>query len=197
MTASASRVLIALAIAGSVVAGVAACGSESAAAPTKSPSPTASATATPEPTASATAAPVGTPVDIDCNALVTPQAVYDFNPNFTLDAGYKPARGTQAADIVAMNGLACGWVNQTSGEIIEVAVANLPDEKLTELKNAFVTSSNSVPTYGVEGYFKLDGTTGEAEAFGGPYWISASSASFYEPGDAVMIVDAALAGLGQ
>ena len=197
MSASASRVLIALALAGLVVGGVSACSPDTPAAPATSPKPTASATTTAKPTPSATAAPVGTPVDIDCNTLITPQAIYDFNPNFGLKDSYKPAAGTEAADIVAMNGLACGWVNQTSGEVVEVAVANLPADKLTELKNAFVTSSNSVPTYGVEGYFKVDGTIGEAEAFGGPYWVSASSASFYEPGDAVMIVDAALAGLGQ
>jgi len=197
MSASASRVLFAFALAGIVVGGVAACAPSPAAAPTKSPTPSASATATPKPTTAPTAAPVGTKVDIDCDALITPQAMYDFNPNFSLNGTYKPAAGTEAADIVDMNGLACGWVNQTSGEVIEVAVANLPADKLTELKNGFVTSSNSVPTYGVEGYFKVDGATGEAEAFGGPYWISASSTAFYEPGDALMIVDPALKALGQ
>ena len=180
-----------------MASGVSACATESDAAPSATPKPTASSSATAEPTPSATAAPLGTAVDIDCNTLISPQALYEFNPNFGLSDSYKPKSGTEAADIVGMNGLACGWVNQTSGEIIEVAVANLPADSLTALKNGFVTTSNSVPTYGVEGYFELEGTIGTAEAFSGPYWVSASSAAFYEPGDAAMVVQAALAGLGQ
>ena len=138
---------------------------------------------------------------IDCNTLITPQAMYDYNPNFGLSESYKPEAGTAAADIVDVEGIACAWINQTSGEVVEVAVANLPAEKLTELKNGFVTTSNSVPTYGdptkIEGYFEVVDGLGQAEAFAGPYWISATSASFYEPGDAQPVVAASIAGLGQ
>jgi len=201
MSASASRVIIALALAGTVAAAVTACAPETAATPDTTTTSTAAPSQTPEPTASATAAPVGTPVTIDCNTLISPQAMYDYNPNFGLSESYKPAAGTEAADIVGVDGLACAWINQTSGEIVEVAVANLPAERLTELKNAFVTSSNSVPTYGdpkkVEGYFELAQGVGQAQAFAGPYWISAASASFFEPGDAQPVVVAAIAGLGQ
>jgi hypothetical protein len=201
MPASASRVIIALALAGAVVTAVTACAPETAATPDKTTTPTAAPSSTPEPTASATAAPGSIPVTIDCNTLISPQTMYDYNPNFGLSESYKPAAGTEAADIVGVAGLACAWINQTSGETVEVAVANLPAEKLTELKNEFVTSSNSVPTYGdptkVEGYFELAEGVGQAQAFAGPYWISAASASFFEPGDAQPVVTAAIAGLGQ
>ena len=201
MSASASRVITALALAGMVAAAVTACAPETAATPNTSTTPTVAPTGTPEPTASATAVPGSTPVTIDCNTLISPQAMYDYNPNFGLSESYKPAAGTEAADIAGAAGLVCAWVNQTSGETVEVAVANLTAERLTELKNAFVTSSNSVPTYGdptkVEGYFKLTDGVGAAQAFAGPYWISAASASFYEPGDAQPVVVAAIAGLGQ
>lgn len=164
-------------------------------APTKSPSASASAT----PTATGTAAPAnpidGTPVTIDCNQLVTPQAMYDYNPNYGLKADYSPAAGSLAAEVKAQKGLTCAWVNQTSGELIEVAAANLPEAHLTDLKNTLVTTSNSVPTYEVEGYFKLNGSTGEAQAFSDPYWIVATSTAFFEPGDAQPIVAAAIAGL--
>lgn len=201
MPASASRVLIALALAGVVAAGVTACAPETGATPQNTTTPTTAPSEAPAPTASATPAPGTTPVTIDCDTLITPQAMYDYNPNFGLSESYKPEAGTDAADIAAVNGLVCGWINQTSGEVVEVAVANLSDEKLTELKNGFVTSSNSVPTYGdptkIEGYFEVAEGTGQAQAFAGPYWISSSSASFYEPGDAQPVVAAAIAGLGQ
>lgn len=169
------------------------------AAPGTSSTPSASATPSSTPSATPTTAPSsavdGIPITITCNQLVTPQAVYDYNPNYSLKSDYKPASGSVAAQVTAQNGLACAWVNQTSGAIIEVAVANLPAAHLTALKNDLVTSSNSVPTYDVEGYFKLDGSTGVAQAFSDPYWIVASSSAFFEPGDAQPIVAAAIAGL--
>jgi len=201
MPAFASRVLIALALAGVVATAVTACAPETEASPEETRTPTAEPSETPEPTASATPAPASIPVTIDCNTLITPQAIYDYNPNFGLSESYKPAAGTEAADILGADGLACAWINQTSGEVVEVAVANLPAEQLTQLKNDFVTTSNSVPTYGdptkIEGYFEVVGGIGQAQAFAGPYWISAASASFFEPGDAQPVVAAAIAGLGE
>jgi hypothetical protein len=160
------------------------------------PSPSATPSATPTPSASAGDAIDGTPVTVTCNELVTPQAMYDYNPNYSLKADYKPAVGSLAAQVVTQKGLACAWVNQTSGELIEVSVANLPAAHLTQLKNDLVTTSNSVPTYEVEGYFKVNGSTGEAQAFSDPYWIVATSTAFFEPGDAQPIVAAAIAALG-
>jgi hypothetical protein len=204
MPASASRVLIALAISGVVVSGLAACAADTEAAP-EATSGASAPTVTATPTPAATEAPEeGTPVTIGCDTLITPQEMYDYDPNFALSESYKPAAGTDSATIVADNGIACLWVQQTSGQVIEVAVANLPDEQLTHLKNDFVTNSMSVPTYGdptkIEGYFlpgATDGDAGQVDVFSGPYWISIDSDAFVEPGDAVPIVDSALAGLGQ
>lgn len=162
---------------------------------TATPSQTPSATATPTPSATPDAAADGTPVTIACDKLISAQAMYDYNPNFSLKSGYTPAAGSLPAQVTAQKGLACAWVNQTSGALIEVAVANLPAAHLTQLKNALVTTSNSVPTYEVEGYFKVNGANGEAQAFFDPYWIVATSPVFFEPGDAQPIVAAAIAGL--
>jgi hypothetical protein len=197
MPASASRVLIALALAGLVTVATAACGTESEAAPTGSPTTSPTAGGTPEPTTSAAPPEESTPVTIACDELITPQAMYDYNPNYSLNEGYTPAAGTEAADIVALDGVACAWVNQTSGALIEIAVAELSDDALTELENRLVTESNSVPTYTVEGYFQMAGTSGQADAFPGSYWISAVSTDFYEPGDAAPVVAAAITGLGE
>lgn len=169
---------------------------------TSTSTPTTTGTSKPTPSASGTAqAPApgntvdGEPVTITCKELVSPQAMYDFNPNFSLKADYSPASGSLTAQVTAQKGLACAWVNQTSGALIEIAVAHLPAEHLTDLKNNLVTTSNSVPTYGVEGYFKLNGSTGEAQAFSDPYWIVATSTVFFEPGDAQPLVAAAITAL--
>jgi hypothetical protein len=158
--------------------------------PSNPPTPSETAKRTPAPTKTADAE--GTPITIGCNELVSPQAMYAYNPNFSLVADFVPASGTPAADIVDLHGLACEWENQSSGEKIDVAVANLSDQRLEALKNQLVTTSNSVPTYEVEGYFEMNGPTGEANAFDDPYWIVASSATFFEPGDAQPIVAAAI-----
>lgn len=199
MPVIAPRLLLSVVLAAVVMTGVAACAPEGEVAtpeqstvPSGTPGATASAVPGAEPGAVA-----NTPVDLRCDELLTPQAVYDFNPNYALDASYTPAAGTDAATIVARDGIACGWVNQTSGSVVAVAVANLPATELDALRNALVTESNSVPTYEVEGYFRVATGGGEAEAFAGPYWIVATSDYFAEPGDAAPIVDAARSALGQ
>lgn len=198
MSASASRILVSLALAGLVAVGATACGSESptagGGAPT-APSETQSPTASPTP--SEAPEQVGIPVAIGCEQLITPEAMLAYNPAFSLNASYTPSVGSEAAEVAKLDGLTCAWGDRGSGAVIEVAVAQLPDEELTALKNSFVTESNSVPTYRVEGYFQLvDDTLGQADAFSGPYWITASSDVFLEPGDAEPIMAAAIAGLG-
>jgi hypothetical protein len=204
MTAPASRLFAAVALAALVAGATAACGTgpddASSASPSASPSPSSSSTSSPAPTGTAAPVPQSAPIDVACDELVTPQAIYDYNPNFGLDKGFTPASGSFAGEIEAAGGLVCSWLNQTSGDSITVAVAQLPDEALTTLKSGFVTTSTAVPAYGappVEGYFQVAGASGEAQVFSGPYWVNAVSASFYEPGDAQPIVAAALAALPQ
>ncbi len=121
--------------------------------------------------------------------------MYDFNPNFVLRASFAPEAGSQAERIVGSDGVACQWENQSSGETIVVAVAQLAQIDLDTLKNELVMSSNAVPTYGDEGYFDVVDGRGEAEVFSGNYWIVATSPAFLEPGDAVMIVEQAISAL--
>jgi hypothetical protein len=177
MSSSASPPVLALALAGLVAVGATACTAQQEASPSES-------------------AAAGVPVAIDCDTLITPEALADYSPGFSLDDAYTPADGSEAAEVAKLDGLTCSWINQTSGMAIEVAVAQLPDADLTALKNEFVTESNSVPTYRVEGYFELVDDSGQADAFDDPYWITASSTAFLEPGDAEAIIAAAIAGLG-
>ena len=136
-----------------------------------------------------TVKPGGTPVTVTCDELVTPQQMYDFNPNFGDDPGYKPAAGSLAATAVADKGIACAWLNQTSGVVIQISVAKPDTANMTALEDAAVTSSTAVPTYGVpQGYFST--ARGEAQVFTGPFWIAAVAPTntFGEPGDPAQLL---------
>jgi hypothetical protein len=194
MAHSTTRILTVFALAGTLLATATACAPET---PTAESTPTASSSA-PEPTPSTTAANEnpGTPINLSCSELVSPQDIYDFNPNFALIDSAEAAPGSQAARALDFLGLACTWVNESSGETLTISAANLTPEALTEIGNELVSSSNSVPTYDVEGYFQLVGNVGEAEVVSGSYWVTATSTAFFEPGDAAPVIAAALSGLG-
>ena len=151
--------------------------------------PASTATPTPTPTAPPT------PVALTCDQVVTADQLYAFNPNFSTDPGYAPADGTLEKQIADWKGVTCAWKNQTSGDVIQVAVAIPPSDKLEGLKNTAITVAQPVPTYGtppqVEGYFK-PGTAGQVQIFRGTYWIVAESTAFFEPGDAAPLMQSVL-----
>jgi hypothetical protein len=163
---------------------------------TPSTTATAAAGASAAPTPTPTPSDPPTPVTLTCAQIVTADQLYAFNPNYGADPGYAPKDGTLEKKIADWKGAACGWLNQTSNEVIEIAVAKPPASELEGLKNAAVTSSQPVPTYGVppevEGYFK-PGTAGEVQIFRGPYWIVATSTAFFEPGDPAPLMQNVLA----
>lgn len=158
-------------------------------------SATGSATATTEPSASATTGEpdatttpttdpdVGEPIDMTCDQLVTPEQMYEYSPNVSLLDDYTPEAGSKAEQAVSYKGVACQWVQNSSGSAINISVAKLDEATINALANVAVEESNSVPTYGAEGYFGVFDGNGQAEVFDGSYWIVARSAEFLEPGD--------------
>ena len=193
--------LVALAFAAAAsVALLAACAPEAAAptagnaaVPTAAP---ASPTAAPEPTE--TAEPP-LPFAIACDQLVTPDQLSAFNPNFGTDPDYEPSAADMTVLVEEDAGTACGYSNQTSGEVIEIGVATPTAAAGEARRNTAATTSKPVPTYGtppdVEGYFVQVGGTGEAQVFHGPYWVVVSSKALFEPGDAQQLVAAVLGNL--
>lgn len=167
--------------------------SEDTARPTSSPTdePTTGATPTPTPTT-----PISIEVTAACEDLVPLQALYNFNPNFGIAPDYAPAPGTLPAEAVELDGVACGFVNQTSGVNIEFAVAHLIPEELQKAKDALVVSNDPVPTYvGEEAYFTVEDEVGQAQVFTGEYWLVARSSAFYEPGDNAGLVNSVVENL--
>ena len=173
--------------------------SPEAADPAETAAPTAAAgspTAAPEPTE--TAEPP-LPFEISCDALVTAEQLYAFNPNFGTDPAFEPTSSDVIALVEEDAGTACGYLNQSSGEVIEIGVATPTEAAGETRRNTAAMSSKPVPTYGtppdVEGYFVNAGGSGEAQVFHGPYWIVIDSAALFEPGDAQQLVAAVLANL--
>jgi hypothetical protein len=165
------------------------------------PAATDGATAAPETTPTPTATPEApnTPVTLGCDQVLTPDDVYAFNPNFGTAPDYKPEGGSVAAAALKYDGVACGWLNQTSGEVIAVAVAQPSAARLTQLKDKAIAESTPVPTYGTppaaDGFFKSTAGTGTAQVFSGKYWVTLSSVAFFEPGDAQQLAAAVVSHL--
>ncbi|WP_157487891.1 MULTISPECIES: iron ABC transporter ATP-binding protein [unclassified Leifsonia] len=142
----------------------------------------------------------GTPITIGCDELLTTDDVYAFNPNVGAAPDYTPTVDSVVADVAADNGLACGWTNQSSGELIEVAVAQPDPDQLVTLKQNAAATMNAVPTYGtppaVDGFFSQSQDTGTVQVFTeAGYWLVARSTAFFEPGDAVGIITPAMSHL--
>ena len=202
------RLRTALALTGATLAlfALAGCAPEGGTEPTASPTasggatsePTATATATAEPTATATPAPApeGTAVDKSCDQVLTADDVYALNPNFSVDPGYAATSDT-AVTATTYSGISCGWINQSSGEVIEVSLAMPNDSLANNLKDAALANGDIVPTYGtapeVEGYFSPG--TGTAQVFANGYWVAVSSPDMIEPGDAERVMSTVLANL--
>lgn len=160
---------------------------------TRSPAETPAPPATQEPADGFTS----TPVTVDCNTLVSPQVVYDYNPNYGHQPDFTPTAGTDVATIAANQGVVCNWVNQTSGETFVVAVARLAPGDLATIRDGLAVSSKPVAGPGDAAFFTASGGLGVAEVFAGPYWLVAASPAFYEIAEVTPILDAALAALGR
>lgn len=164
--------------------------------PTSTSTPATSATPTATPTASV--AP-GTPITLSCDQLLTSQDLYDFNPNFGVAPGYSPKAGSAEAAAVADGGIACGWSNQTSGDVIELAVSQPSPAHVTELRTRAAASLTAVPTFGtppaVDGFFLEEDGAGSLAVFTEKYALVGSSVAFFEPGDAAKLVQTALSHL--
>lgn len=190
---SAARIAASLAAVALVCGGLTACfgGAES---PSPSPSSDVEIPEPVQPTASGTP-PVldeATAVTIGCEQLVTPQELYDFNPNYSHLDSYTPAAGTDAAAIVAAKGVACGWVNNTSSELIVIAVARPGEASLAAITAELAASGTAVDAFGPGGHFSGN----QAEVVQGGFWVVATSNDFYSAADAQPLVTAALAHLG-
>lgn len=172
------------------------------ASPNPVPAGTSSASQGPEPSASPepTTNPDGiTAVALSksCDEILTPEQLYDIKggANFAANPDFSPASGTTGSEILGMNGVSCGFINQTSGETFSVSVAQVTPESAAPLKERIANSFGSSalvaaysPTPAIQGYFKVNNGIGEAQVGTSAYWISIASDTFEGPTDALELV---------
>lgn len=148
--------------------------------PSSSPNPSPSEP-TSEPSASA-APPAGglesLPLGIPCDELVTPQALYDFNPNVGSDPA--PQHGELVLTMAASGGVACGWLNQSSGARISAGVIRLTPDSLAAVRSTALDRAE--PSAAItDGYFRVTSGVGHAEIIGDDYWIVIESTVLIDP----------------
>jgi hypothetical protein len=171
-----SRVgLIALSFAVSV--GLAGCLQLGPSPATSSPAPTPSATPTPTVKPTPTVAPTNRAFVENCGILITPDQLYAYNPNYVVDPNYAPKPGTVASAVKAQLGQTCGWINESSGDILEVAVAAPTASALAAAKTA-AAGGTPISAYGEQGYFAVKDGIGSAQIFMGSLWLIVSSPEF-------------------
>lgn len=156
---------------------------------TPSESPTPSATPTDDPTA-------GPPVDAACDALVSPDTVYAFNPSYLLLDSATPPAGSAAAADVAVGGRFCRWVQESSGFTIDLSVGGYSADALAQQRDA---ASSGTPTSrpGVDAaWFAVDAqAVGTLTAFAGDYRVTIVSFEFDDPAIASPFLDSTVAAL--
>lgn len=138
------------------------------------------------PSAEPTADPDATPIGFGCADLVSAQAMYDYNSIFSA-VDFEPAAGTVAADAVANGGIACRWVNTTSGATIDFSVA-MPSAPTLEARRSALQGSEATA---FDGYFEAE----TAHVFTGGYWVAVTSSEFLGDDDAAPLVGIAVNGL--
>ncbi|WP_022881677.1 hypothetical protein [Gryllotalpicola ginsengisoli] len=153
-----------------------------------------SASASATASASPTPTPTPTPVTLTQEQVWTSQQVYDFNPNFSPSPSYQVSSGSAADKLVKLSGVSYGWVNESSGNIIEIAVAKPAAETFDQYSGQVAQSAQVVPIdnapAGTVGYFSTSGDVGTLQVFtNNGYWIVIDSKEFIEPGDAYQIAD--------
>ncbi|KQS22512.1 hypothetical protein [Frigoribacterium sp. Leaf186] len=196
-----SVVLRALVATGALALSLSACTGPSPTGPDASTTPSAASSTTPEATATSAPTPdlVSTPFTVDCDDLLDAGSLSQYYsalaPVPAEDVGGDESRDGGALEIVAeADGTTCTW-QDADGATITVGVAHFDDVSLNDLANDLVATSNSVPTFGVEGYFDTPGGVGTAEAFSSPAFVVARSTTFLEPGDAEPVVSAVVSAL--
>lgn len=160
--------------------------------PTAEPTASASARPSASPSSSPSAEPDGgstKPVPA-CSALVSLDTMYEYNSNVALTPDYRPSGGSLVAR-VASTGVACGWTNLSSGEVIAIAVGAPQESGLDAFDEEFAGWS-AADWSGVDGYFTVIGGEGHAAAIVDGFVVVGVSSAFYEAADAQPLVVSAL-----
>jgi len=166
-------------------------GASVAAAATELPVPAESASAKPTPTI------VGMSTGLTCDDVLSADDLYALKggANLSHDPNAKPASGTMAARLVALNGISCVYVNNSSGEKFTVGVSKPTQASMPLVKSTIASEQGAkyrVSSYSgianTVGYFRVYNGIGLASVATSAYWFSVSSDTFESATDAKQIV---------
>ena len=159
----------------------------------------ASHSATPKNTSTVSATPtspsiVGEATGYTCDNILTLQELFDFNQNYYYDSSDKSGLGTKlGSQTKALNGITCVYASQSDGAPIELSLAKIQGDGISQVKTELSTTQKQTTAYGQEpnvyAYFSTEGDLGTVNVLIGNYWLSGSSASFGSPEDATKFLD--------
>lgn len=165
---------------------------------TNSPVPEASKIASSLPTPS-TPAPVlddTNPIYKACSELISIEALYDFNPNYSYDASATPTTGSLGEKALQKSGVFCRYLNLSNGSQIDVSVAQIPVASSADWNKKVEETSRPTDAYGnspeVLGFFARSNNEGVAQAIQGTKWVAITSSTFFEAGDAAALMSQVL-----
>lgn len=170
-------------------------------APTTIPAPSQSAvptpapsTASPGPSASTPPPSSAAPLGLDCAQLVPAAAIYEFGPSFGLLNGWSPPSGSSGARALAADGVACRWVAESGGAVLDVSAATPGEAALGALRRA--VQSGQAASFGDTAYFTADAEgRGVLTVFAGDAWVAFASDYLGSAEDAAPLAEAAVASL--
>ncbi|MCS5734992.1 hypothetical protein [Herbiconiux daphne] len=188
-----------LAGAGALLVALAGCASSPAPAATVTATVTVTATPaapSPAPAPLPPVSPTGTALEYDCTSILDPTALDSLAPGFSPEAGYVPAAGSLAADVLVVDGTACGWLN-ADDDRLTVAIGEPDAASLASYEAAIAASSDPTSDFGRtvdgSGYFTVVNGVGDAEIFTSDgYWVSITGPQFAAPSDAGGVLSAVL-----
>ncbi len=114
---------------------------------------------------------IGDPITIGCSQLITPQEMYDYDPNLYLGGTWTPTAGSPAQKAQSWNGLGCQAIRETGGVTMEISVASIKDRGTMDDLRTAASTGTPVSGYGDVAYFKTVGGFGELQIFKGKYWM--------------------------
>lgn len=141
----------------------------------------------------------GTKTGLGCNKILSPQQIYDISPS-TVSVGKVAPTTSWTTLTKSYDGVVCAWENETTKERIVIGVSKLDTAATDYLTTQLDEQSTYVPTYlspkDGNGYFVVVKKSGQADVLAGGYWITASSTTFTEPGEATPVMQDVLTNLG-
>lgn len=182
-----------------VTTSLTACVSESADTGDSVPIATPTQSESPRPATEDSSAPapdtrvVGVPIGLGCAQILSPDALYAFNPSVGTNPDFEPT--ALARQALEYEGVACGWINQTSGVTLAVAVARFDPESLAIVRERAADRDGSQRVDGSDAFIRVEDGIGVIEAFIDGDWVIIESEGFTTPGDfteLLSIIDSSL-----